>query len=56
MMRERTKNTEMKWQIKPNGISLQNLEISDGQGERKDPLLLILMKESRKTSKVCVEK
>lgn len=41
--RQRTKYTEMKWQIKPNGFSLQSSETLNGQGERKDLLLLTLM-------------
>lgn len=44
-----TKSTEMKWQMKPNGIALQSSEFSETNEERKNPLLLFLWKVLEKS-------
>lgn len=49
MKRQKTKYTEMKWQMKPNGITLQSSELSEIKEERKNPLFLFLWNNLEKS-------
>lgn len=49
MKRQKTKYTEMKWQMKPNGITLQSSQLSETKEERKNPLFSFLWKNLEKS-------